>query len=494
MRLTRRVKSCKIGRLSKRRQRSVCVCLDGGKRRFEIDVYVRPPVMIVGATRGKQAVTTIASHAWSEMLSFVRREHGGIARGWFDALRPIEISGGVVRIQAMNKAQVDYLERSARNAFVQAAQAVTGRLVAVSFELAEELEQDQQTAEAICSFGDSGLPADPNCSFESLVAGPCNRLAVAAAQAVADNPGGAYNPLYVYGPDGTGKTHTLHAIAGAVRANLPGLRTVLLTGEAFTNQFMQAEEGGLGLDFRRRLEQTDVLILDDIQHLAGRTRSQEAFFHLFNALHQAQRQVVVSASAPPAEIDGLEARLRTRFESGLVASVEHPCLETRLAILRKKGQMRCLDLSEDAAQALAEQLEQTGFDWDRVLKDAESQGALRPDQRVTGPLREPPGAPTNGAFGLPAIVGVVSRRFQVDPDALCGRQRAPSLAHPRHVALYLAHALTDQKPDEIGSYFGGRNEVAVQRAIRSISDRAALDPQLRVLLDELANQVKNGDS
>lgn len=298
-------------------------------------------------------MTSVTGNVWNDILAHVRLNQPHIVRGWFSELKPEGLSGGVIRIVTSNEAQVRYLGRHGRYAFVEAAQAATGRLVSVDFVCPSETEGNAGPVAPPFAGGEDGLALNPDYNFDNFVTGPCNRLAHAASVAVANDPGRAYNPFFVHGPTGMGKTHLLQAICRSVREDQPERRCYYLSCETFINHFMEAVEQGALHQFRYRYRHVDVLVIDDIQFLAERERSQEEFFHTFNTLHQSQRQVILSADCSPVEIPKLEERLVSRFNSGLVALMDRPCLETRMAIVRKKAKLRCIEVPEEVVRVVA---------------------------------------------------------------------------------------------------------------------------------------------
>ncbi|RME40860.1 MAG: chromosomal replication initiator protein DnaA, partial [Planctomycetota bacterium] len=294
---------------------------------------------------------------WEDILAQVRLNHRDLVRGWFKDLELIGIEQGLVRIRTKNQAQADYLEQHCLGAFTEAAQAATGRLVAAVFEPEPAPPEEAGGPNGFSRLATGGLPLNPEYTFEHFVTGPCNRLAHAAAQAVAADPGRAYNPLFLHGPVGVGKTHLLQAITHELRHRHPNLRCHYISCETFTNDFIEAVEQGALHQFRFRYRHVDLLVIDDIQFLAERERSQEEFFHTFNTLHQSQRQIVLSADCSPAEIPSLEERLVSRFNSGLVARMDSPCLETRMAIVRSKARLRCIEVPEEVVRLIASRVD-----------------------------------------------------------------------------------------------------------------------------------------
>lgn len=286
------------------------------------------------------------------ILDDVGRHQPALCRGWFRDLAPRELMGGSFAIRARNSAQLAYLTRECTPAFTTAAQRVTGRLLTVQF----ECDGESALAGSSNTPPDALLaqPLDPALSFDSFAVGPCNRLAHAAAVAITQGSGTTYNLLFIHGPPGSGKTHLLQAIAhasGTARA------VCYLSGDQLIMQLMTALETGDQEHLRTQAERLDLLIVDDVDAFAARRQSQEALFHLLNRLSGADRQVIVAAVDPPGKIAGLHERIATRLAAGLVAPLEQPCLDTRLAIVRRQSELRCVPISEEAATVLANRFE-----------------------------------------------------------------------------------------------------------------------------------------
>jgi chromosomal replication initiator protein len=427
---------------------------------------------------------------WKDILAHVRMNHPAVVRGWFCDLSVLGLLGGVITIGAVNEAQRQYLERHCREAFAEGAQAATGRLISVAFEVSAQ-EPGAEPALVPSLHGCPATALTPDYTLDQFVAGPCNRLAHAAAVAVAEAPGRVYNPLFIHGPSGVGKTHLLQAICHALRGNDPNARFAYLSGEAFVNQFVEALEQSAVHSFRDRYRGTDVLVVDDVQFLSERERSQDEFFHTFNALHQAQRQVVLSADRPPGDIPHLEERLTTRFGSGLVAMIDRPCVETRMAILRKKAALRCIELTDEVTGFIASRVTTNTRGLEGALLKLDALSQLRSCPITPHLAAEALGVRTDLPVKIPTIIEAVANRFGVKVSDLQGKRRSKDITHPRQVCMYLARQLTTQSLEEIGGYFGGRDHTTVLHASRLVGQMAKHDTEFRGLLDEISRKVKN---
>lgn len=424
------------------------------------------------------------------MLEHVRLNYPDLLRGWFTSLLPADLEGGVFRVSAATRAHLAYLEEHCRRPFTEAAQAVTGRLVEVRFASDEPLAEERPLS---FEREDGFLPLSDDYRFNAFITGPCNRLAHAASVAVAERLGTAYNPLFVHGGVGLGKTHLLQAICHEARARDPELNLVYISCETFANQFLEAVERGAMQQFRYRYRHADLLVIDDIQFLGERERSQEEFFHTFNTLHQSQRQIVLSADSPPSDLPSLQDRLVSRFNSGLVALVDKPCLETRIAIVRTKARLRCIDIPEDVATLIATKIDSNVRELEGALAkiDLLSQtrgGAI--DMRLG--MEALGVSPQRSAINVPEIISLVAKHYNVRNAELQGKKRTRSVAHPRQVCMYLARELSGLSFEEIGRYLGGRDHSTVLHAHRLIGSRRLTDAALDKDIEEFLATLKSG--
>lgn len=427
---------------------------------------------------------------WNDILQHVRLQFAPVTRDWFDRLQLGGMSNGVITVVAENIPQVRYLEEHCRRAFADSAQAATGRLVTVRFESAIDLPESAPLSFENDQFG---LPLVPDLSFENFITGPCNRMAHAASLAVSQQPGKSYNPLFIHGDVGLGKTHLLQAICQSIQDSSQNHQLLYISCETFSNHFLEAVERGALNQFRYRYRHIDTLVIDDIQFLANRERSQEEFFHTFNTLHQGQRQIVLSADCCPEEIPKLEERLISRFKSGLVTLVDRPCLETRIAIVRAKAKLRGIEMPEDVATLVATRIESNVRELEGALSKidlfSQTEGAT-----ITLPLAmealgvHPPGR----MIAVPDILNLVSKRYNVRPAEILSKRRMRSIVLPRQVSMYLAREMTPLSYEEIGVHFGGRDHTTVMYAHRLIADRCGREPELSASLDDLASTLRNG--
>jgi chromosomal replication initiator protein len=344
----------------------------------------------------------------------------------------------------------------------------------------------------------TGPLGNPKLTFEQFVIGDCNRLAHAAALTVAEMPGQAYNPLFICGPPGVGKTHLLSSIATLLLAHSPGLAVRCTTGEAFTNDFLDSLGGRRTDAFKARFRDVDVLLLDDVQFLERKTKTEEEFFHTFNALHDGGRQIVVTSDRPPHDLQALEDRLRERFEAGLVADVQPPDIATRLAILRKRAHHDGVDVADELAlHVIAERIEGNVRALEgaliRVVAFSSLTGRPLTAELAQEVLRTLYPRAGSAAAPEPSTIAeiqlAVGEHFGLTPGELLSTARTPRISWPRQVAMYLSRELTGESLPAIGRHFGGRDHTTVLHAWRRTGARIAEDEAARQAVEKLCRDL-----
>ena len=441
-------------------------------------------------------MTRLDTGIWDQLLTYLRANHRGIHRVWFDQLAADDFEHGAFTVRAADAGQLRYLQRYCTRPFTEAIQTITGRLLSVNFVCDGILPEDESAHagndDASKKRRDRFVRLNGDYSFDNLVVGPCNRLAHAACTAVSEAPGQAYNPLFIHGTVGLGKTHMLQAICHALLDRDPGAEVVYLTCETFVNEFIDAVEEGDLQDFRYQYREADLLIIDDIQFLVGRDRTQEEFFHTFNTLYQFNKQIVLSADCSPSDIEGLEERLISRFNWGLVARVDPPCLETRNAIIRKKAKLRGLELAPEITMHIASQVSANTRELEGVLNRLHGLAALEKCAPNLELAKAALGQTLNTAapeIQISDIAAAAARRFNLKLSDLQGKKRSRSIALPRQIAMYLARRLTRHSLEEIGDYFGGRDHTTVLHANRLIAERRDNDEELHKQLLDLEGRL-----
>ncbi len=337
---------------------------------------------------------------------------------------------------------------------------------------------------------------NPRYVFENFIVGASNRFAHAAALAVSEAPSKVYNPLFIYGGVGLGKTHLMQAIAHYVLDHHPGLKVCYVSSETFTNELILAIQEGTTAEFRNRYRGVDVLLIDDIQFVAGKDATQEEFFHTFDALHQATKQIIISSDRPPKEISTLEDRLRTRFEWGLICDIQPPDIETRMAILRKKAEIEGREVPIEVCQYIAERIPSNIRELEgaliRVLAFTGLQKKLVTLEVTKEVLHDLLPSRKPVPITIDMIKKVVAQHYSLDLSDFSAKRRTRNVAFPRQVAMYLCRQLTDASLPRIGEQFGGRDHTTVLHACDKVDAERKANPALDDTLNMLIAKIKEG--
>lgn len=337
---------------------------------------------------------------------------------------------------------------------------------------------------------------NPKYTFDTFVIGPSNRFAQAASQAVAKEPGRAYNPLFIYGGVGLGKTHLLHGIGHYIKTNYPQMRLLYITSERFVNEFIDSIRYSKPGEFRAKYRNVDVLLVDDVQFFGGKGSSQEGFFHTFNALWETHKQLVFSSDRPPKEIPNLEERLTSRFEWGLVTDIQPPDLETRIAILRRKAEVEKMSVPEDVLLFIANKIKSNIRELEGALIRVVAFSSMT-GQRISLDLAEDilkallPARESEAEISIDLIQEVVAKEFNLDKKDMKSKRRTEAIAYPRQIAMYLARSMTEYSLPEIGDAFGGRDHTTVMYAYDKISKKINSDPFFSALINKIISKLKN---
>ena len=440
-----------------------------------------------------------AEQAWQSVLGQLQME---MPRASFDTwvrdTRPITYDNGTLTVGVRNAYARDWLESRLASTVNRLLIGILDSNVSVNFVVsqADEHESQSDLGPASASIEITppesrarNAPLNPRYTFETYVVGSGNRLAHAACLAVAEKPARAYNPLFVYGGVGLGKTHLLHAVANACHAR--GLTVLYVSSEEFTNDMINAIRTHTTQAFREKYRSADVLLVDDIQFIAGKESTQEEFFHTFNTLHGQDKQIIVSSDRPPKSLVTLEERLRSRFEWGLTADIQPPDLETRLAILRSKAERTGRHISDEILETIAKRVQSNIRELEgalnRLIAFADLSGSSLTPGLVEVALADL--LPQKLNVSAEKIVEAVAAARDISVEALIGPNRSQKNAEPRQVAMYLLRKHTNASLPQIGEVLGGRDHTTVMYAIDKIEKKIDTDNQLRILVKRVEDTL-----
>jgi len=410
------------------------------------------------------------------------------ARQWFDELRLMHLDGGSLLIGCPDDTKVGFLQDNCARSFTLAAQQVTGHLVTVDFGV-DGQENNKLRRDSVHQ---RRFRLHPDYTFDNFVVGPSNRLAHASCIAVSQSPGDTYNPLFIYGNSGLGKTHLLHAVCHGAKKRHNDLLIEFLSCEEFVNCFIRAIEQGNSAGFKNQFRSVDVLVIDDVQFLSEREQSQEEFFHTFNALYNNGKQIILSADNSPSEIPSLEERLISRFSWGLVTRVDPPSHDTRVAILKKKARLRGMGISDEIAEYIARKVRANIRELEGALTSLQAMAVTKQQEVSLELARAAIGDEFTGSIrniSITDIIEVVTNHYDVRLADLQSKKRSQSIALPRQICMYLARNLTRHSLEEIGGHLGGRDHTTVMHACGKIGKAQKSDPQMHATLTELSHQI-----
>ena len=452
-----------------------------------------------------------APEVWSRILDRARQEVSEhVFRTWLEPTEALEFDGKTIYVGAPDQFAADWNDSKHAELLASLAPIALGQPLRVVFRVHEDRKRRSQmdlfvapppsqiAAKAVTPDGGTALPLSARYTFDHFVIGKSNELAYAAADAVAQAPGRVYNPLFIYGETGLGKTHLMQAVGHAIAKRIPTTRLLYIGTEQFTNEYVAAIQSRTTQEFRRRFRETDLLLVDNIQFLKGKEATQEEFFHTFNALYEAGRQIVMTSDRSPAEIPGIEARLVSRFQWGMVADIELPDLEHRIAILQHKAHVDHLEhtVPESVIRFVAEHIRSSVRELEgsviKLLAYASlkhrdvsidlAREALRDKLRL---LADSGSEATEASLTVPAIQKAVAQEWGVTPEGLRSKTRTKTLTIPRQAAMLLCREILGLQLVEIGNAFGGRDHSTVIHSIERATTLLNEDPSFQQRLNKL---------
>lgn len=448
-------------------------------------------------------MNTQLAETWEKVLKILKVEIMSEVsyNTWILGLKPIGMRNGVFMISVPNELTLDIINQRYMLLFKESIKHVLNQDVEVQCVVGEPESDDSKTEEEVQK--DAIKPAqeafgslNSKYTFDSFVIGNSNRFAHAASVAVAESPANAYNPLFLYGGVGLGKTHLMHAIGHHIQANNPKAKVVYVSSEKFTNELINSIRYDKNLDFRNKYRNVDVLLVDDIQFIAGKESTQEEFFHTFNELYEARKQIIISSDRPPNEIPTLEDRLRTRFAWGLQADIQAPDFETRIAILKKKAEIEKYVVSSDVMVYIATKIKSNIRELEGALTRVIAYSSLTNNKNITvdlaaEALKDIISSTQTRSITIDLIQDVVANYYNLSVQELKSQRRTRNVAYPRQIAMYLSRKLTDMSLPKIGDEFGGRDHTTVIHAYEKISAALKSDDSLASAIRIITKKVNS---
>lgn len=434
--------------------------------------------------------TVVASDVWERAVPRIQANLSGQTFDtWFRSLTALEFDGRTLLLEVPSPFYVDWLDQHYRSLIEASLSAATGQSVGVSFQIRSEPEapeEDERPRSGPATRDETHLI--PQNTFDTFIVGNSNQFAHAVCQAVAQSPGTRYNPLFLYGGVGLGKTHLMHAIGHHIRQQRTGARIFFVSAEKFMNEMIYSIQHATTLEFKSRYRTADILLIDDIQFLAGKESTQEEFFHTFNALHDQKKQIVLTSDGPPNAMTALQERLVSRFTWGVVADLQAPDLETRVAIVKKKAEMQGRNLPNEIALLLASNIKTNIRDLEgslsRLLAFSDLTNQPLSVEFAQEVLRDQI-KPDLQRVDVHEIQRLVARHFSVTEESLRGKRRTDTIAFPRQIGMYITRTITDLSLAEIGAKFGGRDHTTVMHACQKIDGLMQNDKEIRKTVEEL---------
>ena len=462
---------------------------------------------------------------WAQILDKMKEQLAPTAFNWLNPVQPLSLTDDTLELGTQNEMSKEWIAGHYQTFIEDAVKAVLGDPKVVQLTVMAEAGTAGQEDALVVVEAKNEKPAqgtllpeggaeahaevvaephivapgdnsslNPKYTFDTFVTGKSNNFAHAAAMAVADKPGKTYNPFFMYGGVGLGKTHLMHAIGNRVLKNHPEMRVLYVSSEQFTNEIIQAIQQGTSDKFRQKYRNIDVLLIDDIQFISGKTSTQEEFFHTFNTLYDAQKQVILSSDRPPREVERLEERLRSRFEWGLTTDIQAPDLETRIAILKNKAQSDHFSVPDDVMVYIASRIDSNIRELEGALTRVVAYASLTKRTVNTDLVAEalkdifPNGKAKEVTMDI--IQEIVASYFKIKIEDLHSKKRTRNIAYPRQIAMYLCRDLTETSLPQIGQFFGGRDHTTVIHAYDKINQDKETDNRLKGILNELIDRIQ----
>ena len=428
------------------------------------------------------------TEAWKLICEYCKSRITEVAfTTWISRIEPVDLdfTTGVAVLRVPNEFHRQTLTRCYTDLLTDAIAQVFGPGIELNFIIPEETPAQHDIPEPPTE--------DYEFTFDTFIVGPSNKFAHAASMAVSTKPATLYNPLFIYGNSGLGKTHLLYAICNEITRSFPSMNIIYTKGDEFTNEMIEAIRHGTTAQFRQRYRKADILLVDDIQFIAGKDSTQEEFFHTFDALHQANKQIVLTSDRPPREISTLEERLRTRFEMGLLADIQPPDLETRIAIIKRKAQILDISISDDVCEYIANQLKSNVRQLEGAVKRMRAQCLLEGEQpsllTAQSAIRDIRNDSQPVPITVEKIITEVARTMNVTPEDIRSTKRSSPISQARQVAAYVVRSITGLPMKSIGEEFGTRDHSTIVYAIQKVETRMQKEPSFKGMVNDIIKNI-----
>lgn len=432
------------------------------------------------------------NEAWDIICDYCRQRITDVAyKTWISKIEPVNLdfSQGKAILMVPGDFHRQTLTRCYMSLLNDAFESVFGSGIDICFTIPEEINQKEE------KLNESILDADYEFTFDTFIVGSSNKFAHAASLAVAANPGYAYNPLFIYGNSGLGKTHLLNTIRSEIKANSPEKEIIYVKGDDFTNELIESIHLAKTSEFRQKYRNSDVLLVDDVQFIGGKESTQEEFFHTFNALYEAKKQIVLTSDRPPKEIQSLVDRLRNRFESGLIADIQPPDFETRSAIIKRKAELLEIDVPDDVCEYIATKLKANIRQLEGVVKKMKAKSLLYGEkisinsaQKIISDILNNDQPPP---LTVEKIIEEVARTFGVTAEDIRSSKRNSNISKARQIAIYVVREITQLSMNLIGDEFGGRDHSTIVYAVKQVEKDMSKDTKVKSMVEDIIKNIRD---
>ena len=430
--------------------------------------------------------------AWGLICDYCKKHITEVAyNSWISRIKPVSLdfSKGVATLEVPNEFHRQTLNRCYYDLLTEAFGQVFGSGIQIDLRTPDELNEGKETA------APEGKSDDYEFTFDTFIVGPSNKFAHAASLAVATKPAALYNPLFIYGNSGLGKTHLLYAICNEISRTYPDMNIIYIKGDDFTNEIIEAIRKGTTPEFRQKYRQADALLVDDIQFIAGKESTQEEFFHTFNTLYESKKQIVLTSDRPPKDIATLEDRLKTRFEWGLTADIQPPDFETRIAIIKRKAELLDIVVPDNVSEYIANKLKSNIRQLegaaqklkDYYLLEGKAPNINTAQAAISDIINNDQPAPVT----IEKIIEEVGRTFGVSPDDIRSAKRNAAVSNARQIAMYVVRDITQLPMASIGEEFGGRDHSTVVYATQQVEKNMVKDPRTKATIEDIIKNIRD---